>query len=77
VSAAEPPIPGELWARMRAFLAGGHTGSLTLNVGAGAVTSLEIREHIRLRAGSVATRDIPGTRNNGEAGGPGALVGPP
>jgi hypothetical protein len=51
------PIPAELWARIRGFLAARGTGSLTLNVGEGVVTSLEVRERL------VAPCSIPAESN--------------
>jgi hypothetical protein len=42
-----PPIPRELWERITAFLRDARTGSLTMHIAHGAVSTLEIREYIR------------------------------
>ena len=62
VPRAAPLIPGELWARMRAFLADGATGSLTVNVAHGVVTSLEVRERL---ARPAADRSAPADNGSG------------
>lgn len=42
------PIPFELWERLRAFLADGRTGEVSLHIQAGVVRAWEIREHVRV-----------------------------
>jgi hypothetical protein len=44
-----PPvaIPPGFWCRIKAFLAEGRTGNITLHINAGRVQKLEISEYIR------------------------------